>query len=79
MDSQEEIWKKLEKSIERNKRILEKLNKIDNEYYSFQIKTSKLIEIIKLKGQRKKESEVKGNNILLIHSGKPNIKFLLSI
>ena len=26
MDSQEEIWKKLEKSIERNKRILEKLN-----------------------------------------------------
>ena len=31
MDSQEEIWKKLEKSIERNKRILEKLNKIDNE------------------------------------------------
>ena len=30
MVSQEEIWKKLEKSIERNKRILEKLNKINN-------------------------------------------------
>ncbi len=79
MDSQEEIWKKLEKSIERNKRILEKLNKIDNEYYSFQIKTSKLIEIIKLKGQRKKESEVKGNNILVIHSGNPYLTLLLAI
>lgn len=79
MDSQEKIWKKLEESIERNKRILEKLNKIDNEYYSFQIKTSKLIEIIKLKEQSKKESEIKEKNILVIHSGNPYLTLLLAI
>lgn len=79
MNSQEEILEKLEKNIERNKKILEKLNKIDNEYYSFQIKTSKLIKIIKLKQRSKKESGLKGKNILVIHSGNPYLTLLLAI
>lgn len=79
MNSQKEIWKKLEKNIERNKIILEKLNKIDNQYYSFQIKTSKLIKMIEFKEQSKKESEIKEKNILVIHSGNPYFTFLLAI
>ena len=79
MNSQEEIWKKIEKSIEQNKKVLEKLNKIDNEYYAFQIKTSTLIEMVNLKENSKKESKLKGKNILLIHSGNPYLTFLLAI
>ncbi len=79
MNSQEEIWKKLEKNIEKNKTILEKLNIIDNQYYSFQIKISKLIEMIRLKEQSKKESYIKGKNILIIHSGNPYLTLLLAI
>ena len=79
MNNLNELWKEIGKSLQENKRILGRLNAIDNEYYSFQMDISKLSNILDNKKKDNAKTMMNEKNILVIHQGNPYLTFLLAI